>query len=369
MKFLIKLKPMTPFFFGTDKTFSDETLHDVTSSYFPQQTHVLGMLRFFVLQSHSLVSLRRRGRWVKNRDFKKAFALIGGFDKKSNIQKIESFGKIESISPVFILSTKDSKIDDFHFIAPKDTGLDIEHNETEEIVQIANKKRNTTFYIKNFNPKIGTVNALTTSKFWKEYLDKKIPHIKDDVKIDKKYLHKLNLLSFDEVFSPVNQVGIRRDKESKSVKENDEGSFYHKTSYRFVKNDYEFAFVVEVSDDIFKEKEGFVYLGAERSSFQIKIEDLSKEIEQFFPKNILDEKLIALSDIEIENFDGIDFMINEEYIAHAFMKREAEKQQRASSNHSKSKQRCYIPRGSVLFVNEKFQKDQLHKKFGYNYFI
>ena len=44
-EYLITLKPLSPFFFGTNKTFSDTDLHSVTSSYYPQQTHILGMLR------------------------------------------------------------------------------------------------------------------------------------------------------------------------------------------------------------------------------------------------------------------------------------------------------------------------------------
>ena len=59
-------------------------------------------------------------------------------------------------------------------------------------------------------------------------------------------------------------------------------------------------------------------------------------------------------------------MINQDYIAHAFMKRMKEKQQRASSKFSKSQQQHYILRGSVIYFKDDFQTKVLHDKFNYN---
>jgi len=366
MKKLIRLKPLNPFFFGTNKTFSDETLHDVTSSYFPQQTHLLGMLRFFLLQSGGHVKLRRRGRWVKNSDFKKAFDLVGGFDKNNSKQQEEKFGIIQSISPVFIISTKDGSIEDFHFVAPKDTGLDTKIVELKGISQIANKKRDKQYQILNYNPKIGVVNALTTSSFWGNYSNDTIAKRGYDQKITDEYLKELKLKPFFDVFKDVSQVGIRRDRETKTVQADDDGSFYNKTSYMFKENKFEFAFIVDI-DKEFEEKDGFVYLGADRSTFRLKVEDYSEELKALYPSlSDNSNKQVALSDIEVENFDDIEFMLNEDYIAHAYMKRVIEKQQRASSKYSKSRQQCFIPKGSVIYFKNDFDSSSLEKKFGYN---
>ena len=363
-KKLIRLKPLNPFFFGTNKTFSDETLFDVTSSYFPQQTHLMGMLRMFILQSEGKLNLRRRGRWVKSHEFQEAFSLVGGFDKNDETQTQESFGKIKSLSPLFLVSQKESKVVDFHFVAPKDVGLDVQSAQTKGVVQVANRKRDKHYSIENYDPKVGLVNALTTSEFWSKY-SKIAPRKKE--KIDKAYLNSLNLIAFDEVFKEQRQVGIKRDKESKTVKENEDGSFYQKTSY-MLDEGYEFAFVVEY-DGEFKVDEAFVYLGAERSTFRLSIEEYSSALEELYPKVEVSNKEIALSDIEIENFDDIEFMINGDYIAHAHMKRINHKHGKGTNYKSKSNQRAFIPKGSVIYFKEGFNVEEFNSMLGYNCFV
>lgn len=49
--YLIKLTPLDKFFFGQKKTFGDDNVNYVVySSFFPQQTALLGLLRYQVLQ-------------------------------------------------------------------------------------------------------------------------------------------------------------------------------------------------------------------------------------------------------------------------------------------------------------------------------
>ncbi len=366
MKKLIRLKPLTPFFFGTNKTFSDENLHDVISSYFPQQTHVLGMLRYFLLQSKGLISLRRRGRWVKNSDFTDAFDLVGGFNKNDKNQTKESLGIINSISTVFLISTDGKNIKDFHFVAPKDTGLDIKAENTQVLSYIANKKREKLYKIENFNSKEGVVHALTTCSFWQNYLTGKIEKRDFEQKVDDSYLESLNLKPFHAVFQEVAQIGNKRDSKTKTVKADDEGSFYKKTSYTFEEN-YEFGFIVDVKEDRFEKKDGFVYFGAERSMFKIIVDAFSDNLKKLYPNTeINSNKQITLSDVEVENFNDIEFMLNEEYIAHAYMERKFKKQHRSSSKYSKSKQKHFIPRGSVIYFKDDFDSDALDKTLGYN---
>jgi len=368
-KKLVRLKPLSPFFFGTNKTFSDETLHDVTSSYFPQQTHLLGMLRFFLLQTSGYIKLRRRGRWVSGNKFADAFKLVGGYNKRNPEQKEESLGIIKSLSPVFIVSKINNRINDFHFVAPKDTGLKIEVSPTENILYVANKEKSKQYHIKDYNPKNRYVNALTTSEFWNNYFNNTIICRDSKTKVDENYLEKLNLKSFDTVFDEVWQVGIKRDRKTKTVQSDDEGSFYNKTSYRFKNDSYEFAFIVDI-DGEFKENEGFVYLGAERSSFKLEIEEYSSELEKLYPADHSNnESYIALSDIFLNDFSFVDFMLNDGYIAHAHMDRKKEKNGRASSKYNKSAQKNFIPKGSVVYFKDGFDFKSLNTKIGYNTFI
>jgi len=364
-KKLIRLKPLNPFFFGTNKTFSDETLFDVTSSYFPQQTHLLGMLRMFILQSEGKLKLRKRGRWVKKHEFKQAFSLVGGFDKYNLHQTQESFGKIKSLSPVFLISTQDGAVEDFHFVAPKDVGLDVQSNPTKGILQVANKKREISYNIKNYDPKVGLVDALTTSAFWSRY--EAISLHDKQTELSDSYLKSLDLLPFDSVFKEAKQIGIKRDRESKTVKENEDGSFYQKCSY-MLDTEYEFAFWVEY-DGEFKVSEAFVYMGAERSTFRLSIEEYTPTLHALYPTMLMSNKEVALSDIEIDNFNEIEFMINGDYVAHAHMKRINHKHGKGTNNRTKSNQRAFIPKGSVIYFREAFNIEQFNSMLGYNCFV
>jgi len=365
MKVLIRLKPLTPFFFGTDKTFSDDTLHDVVSSYFPQQTHLLGMLRFFLLQSTSLVPLRQRGRWVESARFHEAFSLVGGMDKNDSTQKEESLGVINGISSVFLLSTDtEGQVSDFHFVAPKDAGLKVRKKEADDSssMTVSGHRTKTYYEIENYNDKTRLVSALTTSAFWQDYLNDTLPSVKLGGSPE---LEKMSLLPYSDVFKEVTQVGIRRDKKTRTVQSNDEGSFYRKTSYRLAEK-FEFAFIADL-DHTFKKKEGIVYLGAERSSFRLTVEDLDADKAALYPEAPHKAgKKVLLSDMWLEDLSQVGFMINETYVPHAHMRSAKSKRSRASGKYDKSQQRYFIPRGSVLFDADTLATEPLDTIIGYN---
>lgn len=95
MKQLLRIKPKGKFFFGGDRTFSNERQsYFAHSEYFPQQTALLGMLRYAILEKENMLNAT---------ETEKA-ALIGkvGFDGEND----RSFGKILGLSPVFILEEK-----------------------------------------------------------------------------------------------------------------------------------------------------------------------------------------------------------------------------------------------------------------------
>jgi CRISPR-associated protein Cmr3 len=55
-KYLIKLYPIDRYFFGSDVTFgADNSNYFVRSVYFPQQTTLLGMLRYYLLLQNNML--------------------------------------------------------------------------------------------------------------------------------------------------------------------------------------------------------------------------------------------------------------------------------------------------------------------------
>lgn len=90
MKQLLKLTPKGKFFFGGDRTFASERQsYYAHSEYFPQQTALLGMLRYSILKKEGAL----------NKDVAVKAELIGN---DFNIGK-NNFQKIKCLSPVFIL--------------------------------------------------------------------------------------------------------------------------------------------------------------------------------------------------------------------------------------------------------------------------
>lgn len=91
---LIKLKPLGKFFFGGNRTFADNRQsYYAHSEYFPQQTAILGMLRYEVLKLNNAL----------NKSAKEKEEIIGtDFDGTTK----KEFGKIKGVSPVFILENE-----------------------------------------------------------------------------------------------------------------------------------------------------------------------------------------------------------------------------------------------------------------------
>ena len=100
--YFIRLKPVENYFFGGENTFrnneEDKANYFSRSNKYPQQTTLLGLLRFMLLKNNAALPL------YKNQE--KANALIGenSFDVLKGPQ---SFGAIQKISPLFIYHDND----------------------------------------------------------------------------------------------------------------------------------------------------------------------------------------------------------------------------------------------------------------------
>src|ERR1035437_5105326 len=103
-KFLIRLKPLTPYFFGGENTFGDNNQsYYVRSNYLPQQTTLLGFLRYELLLQNKLLGTDPEKKDWKSLIGKKSF-------QKENGAYISEFGAIKKISPVFLSSEQESYI-------------------------------------------------------------------------------------------------------------------------------------------------------------------------------------------------------------------------------------------------------------------
>lgn len=262
-KYLIKLKPYDKFFFGTGKEFGEDNQnYFIVSSYFPQQTTLLGMLRYQML--------RQAGDEVFSDDKiqspQKATELIG--KHSFNADEMNDFGKIESISPVFLIQNGEEKIYPCSREYQKNSS-------SNSIAYIAGEfeMNGDQVVVKKYNPKMG---------------------------LDDLFLNGDDYLSYDDVFIPTTQVGIRKKYEGGT----DESAFYMQTFYRFAASEqcndpmFEFAFYATLQDDTQITSESLVYMGGERQPFQMTVENVTEGYScnrEYLPTNGF-HKIILLSD-------------------------------------------------------------------------
>lgn len=369
-KYIVKLTPTGRFFFGGDMTFTvgkkdnkrkDEKDHKetvyhkhndkfssyiITSMKFPQQTSLLGMMRFLLLSDSDNKAFDNKTQKITNKE--EAVKLIGtksfsvNDDNNKNI-----FGKIESIGTCFLC--KDNK---YYYQAPFDYNLKIGALEDDVTAKLNGKP----IYI----PKI-TIGE-------KEYKSKD--------GIEKCYVaYDGDMLKDDDIFIEDSRIGIRKGTNGKTEDE----AFYKQIAYR-LNNGFCFAFNAEVADDIIltKYNKHLVSVGADGSMFIIEIEEGS--IDVYLPKSYTERtdtnlgKVNILSDAYIPETDLINYAVSETK-SFKFLNTtvETENYNIMHNFNNRSKRYSLYAAGSVFFVSdvEKFKEIIKGKKefvqIGYNY--
>ena len=343
-KYIIKLTPTGRFFFGGDMTFSvgkqkeDDEKHerektpyekhnDKYSSYiisslrFPQQTSLLGMLRFLLLSNND-DAFDTNNQKIKNK--KKAAELIGekSFSVNSKHQANE-FGIIKNLGTCFLC-----KGDEYYYQAPFDYSLNI--GSFEEVEATLNGR---------------SISIPTIKNGEEEYSSKDGIH--------KCYLSSNgSVLKEDEIFIEDSRIGIRKGTNGKTEEE----AFYKQIGYR-LKNDFCFAFNVEVEDvDLTKYDNLLVSVGADSSMFCIKIEE--GEFEVSLPKNYKKanadwKKIVLLSDTYLPETDLVRYAISETKPFRFFKTTvETEKYHVMHNLNNRSDRYSLYAAGSVFFVED-----------------
>ncbi len=378
-KYLIKLTPHSTFFFGGENTFGEENAnYFVKSNYFPQQTSLLGLIRYqLLLQSGSKTFVNNK---IQNEE--NAKILIG--KKSLDIEdKKFAFGIIERISPVFI-SYKDNN---FLFHA----------NKEYQWVDKENKKEINDFVFREFKKINKSQSVIYSEKEFIPYLEEYNPKselpdllVNKDLSIKKYYKFDSDKKDKPEngIFIGDKQVGIRKNYDGKS----DEKAFYVQTFYR-LDNGYSFCFLLELKDGTDFNSNDVVILGGEQSKFKMEVipesDDIFKTkiptgnfvnlIPNYKPSESTD-KIILVSDAYANN--GIlvisDFAVTE-IIDFRGIKSSIEKTKsysalsdKDSSALGKTGKYNFFKKGSVLYGNTNDIKNKLEnttlQKIGYNIF-
>ena len=261
--FLVTLKPLEPYFFGNEKNFvypkaKDETekannsqlsnSYFIKSEYMPSQSTVLGALRYVLLPV-------KKSNWDYTEAEKKMNSETIG-KNSFNPNQNNDFGKIKSVSPVFLY-------DGVTALIP--TPFD----------HICDRKKYTPF------SKYSEVKTPDST-----YLCAEEYNSKNGVTSDYMQLSDGAIISFDSLFTSVTRMGINR-------RVNEKGLF--KKTYRQLNNKYAFAVYLDLDDDLAPENT-VVYLGQGKSTFALSFEEKENNIENEIKQYLRDDVVYFLGD-------------------------------------------------------------------------
>lgn len=282
-KYLVKLTPLGKFFFGGDMTFKsnreEEKDDERYSSYIihsftmPQQTSLLGMLRFLLLSNDDGVFDSKENHIKEGDNVKsKVESLIGKWSFSVPEKHTENdFGQIVKLGPCFLYEKKNQKA---YFKAGMDKELQLDFDKAR--------------------------------KAYINYVEVEIPEISVKERIgeegkEPRYSGKDYLETFyaladgscaikeSELFKKDIRIGIDKDYEGK-VKN---AAFYKQISYR-LKEGFCFALEVKMKDgtELMNYNGSLVKLGADASCFMLEIEKQHTEL--VYPKNEDEQHRVVL---------------------------------------------------------------------------
>ncbi len=291
------------------------------------------------------------------KNIKEIESLIGAksFDKNfvgDEQKKEQSFGIIQSLSPVFLIKDKGTVL----LPKPKTEGFKFIASNTNGGTFLTQKNKNIVFDLENYKAKKGYERQFTNTT-------------------DKQ----------DDIFIENKQIGILKN----NRKDDDREGFYKQTFYR-LKDKHAFGCIVMVNNETEWEKipeKQILRIGGDHSYFQLTYQKASDDILKQMTPQYSNEKgnsIVLLSNAYVENdiFEHCTFIFgesvdarfmqtNQETIYHNDLPKKKEKQKTALN---KTKKLSLLERGSVLFVKDMTKvKDCLDKNnwknIGYNHYI
>lgn len=251
----VSLKPLNIFYFGKEKYFSNKNdsenaenaNYNLKSSYYPQQTAILGLIRKEILKGSSYYDSNYKSYreiYIKNKS--EIDKLIGSESFNFNKDKQE-FGIIKKISPIFL-----SKDENYYFQKPR--------NLFKDNVYYSLEKEDDNFKLSNYDPK--------NTKF-QELIEIKKSNNSYNIGEIVEYEGQA-----DSPYIKHSQVRIKRNKDGSTTEKS-----YFSQDYYLLNKGYEFVFFVELEKDVLKN--GIVQLGGNSSYFRMNVEVLeTKNIEE-----------------------------------------------------------------------------------------
>lgn len=268
-KYLVRLTPAEPYFFGGENTFRFDNSGFESESYYisslplPSQTTVLGMLRYVLLEQNGILS--PSGKYSLEQHQRNA-ELIG--EKPYNIASVEnSLGAISSVSPLFITDSENN----IYIPLPRN------HN------TVTREKHYSPIRMSETKTAVGENKMALPDK-----ADFKVKSYDRFFGEDLWFMRVSDGEVTGELISQVENVGIDKNNKDKA---------FFKKCYCQLKSGYSFAFTVET--DI-KLNNGICHMGRERSCFIFEAVESELDIVSEVKKINGADVYYALSDLVIK---------------------------------------------------------------------
>lgn len=363
-QYLITLTPAGNYFFGNDRGFGDKSYNPDAINYlvsglkYPQQTTLLGFLRYELLRNAGCLAPKHT-----TDEAKTLIGKSGGFDGSD-----KKYGIIKSLSPVFL---KLQKGNETTFILP-----------SGKVFQDGTEK-----YVDEFDDVVEGNSVVLTEYDPKKYLT------------DLSEFVIINKTGKETVFGEAQQIGIKKNYQGNTEDE----AFFKQTFSRLKKNHkkqrYAFAFYVEFTRKLNDNelKSDMVFMGGDQSIFKLEIKKLENEpiMENLFEKidaqnnEFIDQaidsnkyKVVLLSDCKLNKtiFDnsiiGINEVVDFRHITTRATTSRFGHVGKNATDLDKSDKQELITKGSVFYVRgsqlkefcNEFENHTEYKTIGYNNF-
>lgn len=343
-RYLIKLKPLTPYFFGDERGFGytpgKNEQYIVHSNLLPQQTALLGMLRREILVGQARMPANKfslKDDFSYSSDEKKEMdAWIGENSFNINSDTRQNFGLIKKISPCFVINT-DKPEDRYYMPLPLDHQQEKDNCGKKYTPLKMNPQK--TLVLMDDCRKINLPDGYEAKNWRNGYWLEINQENKDDSRI----------VEESSIFVSEERIGIK-----KAASGNTEQESFFKLCYYNLRSQYHFGFIAEL--DFRLPESSLVFLGGERSVFSMTVQ----ETELCFENLILpaaEDRVILWSDTWLgigKQFDYIDFAISQSVdFRNIQVDWKAEHMKNINARHRKIKYKYgLLKRGSVLYIDE-----------------
>lgn len=242
-RYKITLEPIDWFFFGGEQTFDNGVSQSfiARSNRMPQQTTILGMVRYQLLKKKKLLH-------ITDKNKAEADALVGSSSFDITQSQV-SFGKIKSLSAVFIQKGERRLVP-----VPLNYGYNCSFDNTTRV------------WLSGYET-TGIINVLT--KNGDEYNDKDYWNNNNyGLLVDQNE----DTLASDDLFLSKMSIGITKGADYDVNKQ----GFFKQETLRFKSPETRFAFYLELEGEDLIDDD-YVFIGAQRSCFKMKVESSCEE--------------------------------------------------------------------------------------------